>query len=214
MVTVATPFVSVAVPSEADPFMNVTVPVGVPVPGLTTTTLAEIVTDWPKTGEVGVADTTVFVNACPTVSVVAVEVWPLKLVSPEYCSVIELAPSASPLVVTLPTPLVSVAVPSEVVPLKNWMVPVGVPAPGLTACTVAVKVTDCPKTGVVVEGTSVVVVLACATAMPVTGEVLAAKLESPEYWAVISLVVTGSVLTLRVPIPLLPMDTVPSEVAR
>ncbi len=55
---------------------------------------------------------------------------------------IELAPSASALVAMLPEPLVSVAVPSEVAPLKNWTVPVGVPAPGLTACTVAVRVTD------------------------------------------------------------------------
>ena len=68
----------------------------------------------------------VAVEAWPTVSTVALEVWPLKLVSPEYCSVIELAPIRQCLVVTLPEPLVSVAVPSEVVPLKNWTVPVGV----------------------------------------------------------------------------------------
>ena len=39
VVTLATPFVMVPVPSDVDPLMNVTVPVGVPVPGLTTTTV-------------------------------------------------------------------------------------------------------------------------------------------------------------------------------
>ena len=88
----ATPLESVAVPSDVDPFMNWTVPVGVPAPGLTATTLAVIVTVCPKTGELGVEVTVAVVDACPTVSVVAVEVWPVKLVSPEYCTVIELAP--------------------------------------------------------------------------------------------------------------------------
>ena len=38
--------------------------------------------------------------------------------------------------------------PSEVVPLKNWTVPVGVPDPGLDArLTVAVSVTLLPTTG-------------------------------------------------------------------
>ena len=114
-------------PSDVDPFMNWTVPVGVPVPGLTAITLAVIVTVCPKTGELGVDVTFAVVDACPTVSVVAVEVWPVKFVSPEYCTVIEFAPSASVLVAMLPVPLARVAVPSEVVPLKNWTVPVGCP---------------------------------------------------------------------------------------
>ena len=46
----------------------------------------------------------------------------------------------------LTVPLLSnVPVPSEVVPLKNWTVPVGVPVPGLAAVTVAVSVTDAPE---------------------------------------------------------------------
>ena len=40
----------------------------------------------------------------------------------------------------------SVAVPSVVAPSRNVIVPVGVPEPGATAVTVAVKVTDCPET--------------------------------------------------------------------
>ena len=42
---------------------------------------------------------------------------------------------------------------------KNWTVPVAVPAPGETAATVAVNVTDCPKTEGVVEANAVVVVM-------------------------------------------------------
>jgi len=42
---------------------------------------------------------------------------------------------------------------------KNWTVPVVVPAPGPVVATVAVNVTDCPKTEAVVEA-NVVVVLA------------------------------------------------------
>ena len=42
------------------------------------------------------------------------------------------------------TPSARFPVPSEVVPLKNWTVPVGVPEAGLTALTVAVRVTFCP----------------------------------------------------------------------
>ena len=100
------------------------------------------------------------VDAWPTVIGEGAVVWPMKLVSPEYCTVIELAPSGKRVVAMLPVPLASVAMPSEVVPLKNWTVPVGVPAPGATACTVAARVTLCPKTGVVVDGMNVVVVVA------------------------------------------------------
>ena len=56
-----------------------------------------------------------------------------------------------------------VPVPSEVAPLKNSTVPVGVPAPGPTGATVAVKVTDWPKTEDVGAVVRVVVVLAWAT---------------------------------------------------
>ena len=53
---------------------------------------------------------------------------------------------------------------------KNWTVPVAVPAPGETAATVAVNVTDCPKTEGLVEDVNVVVVfarmLATCTALP------------------------------------------------
>ena len=57
----ATPSVSVAVPRVVDPSSKVTVPVGTPVPGLTTLTVASSVTVWPKTGATGDAVTTTLV---------------------------------------------------------------------------------------------------------------------------------------------------------
>ncbi len=207
----AVPLESVPVPIWVDPFMNVTVPVGVPPPGLTALTLALTVMLWPKTGAVGVKLTVVAVDAWLTVIVEGDVVWPLKSVSPEYCTVIELAPSGNAVVEMLPLPLVRVADPSRVVPLKNFTVPVGVPAPGKTAATVAARATLCPKTGVVVDGINVVVVAAWPTVTGTAGEVLGAKLESPVYWAVIELVATGSVVTSSVPVPP-ESTTVPSGV--
>ena len=66
-------------------------------------------------------------------------------------------------------------------PSLNVTVPVGVPAPGATAATVAVKVSDWPKTdglGPVVRAT-VVVVLAWPTTCVTVLEALAAKLAVP-----------------------------------
>ena len=71
-------------PSVVEPSMNATVPVGVPVPGLTTTTSAVSVTACPKTGELGVVERVADVDAFPTVMLVAGEVWPEKFVSPPY----------------------------------------------------------------------------------------------------------------------------------
>jgi len=119
VVTLATPDESVPVPSDVDPLVNCTVPVGVPDPGLTAPTVAVIVTGCPKTGDAGDEVTVVLVDACPTVTGVAPEVWPAKLVSPKYCAVIELLPNGIAVVEMLPVPLASMAMPSDVVPLKN-----------------------------------------------------------------------------------------------
>ena len=54
----------------------------------------------------------------------------------------------------------SVTEPSEVEPSKNSTVPFAVPAPGEPAATVAVKVTDSPKTEGFTEDANAVVVLA------------------------------------------------------
>jgi hypothetical protein len=66
----------------------------------------------------------------------------VKFVSPPYTAVIECGPTASALVLNVATPPLSVPVPIVVRPSLNVTVPVGVPAPGVTAATVAVKVTD------------------------------------------------------------------------
>jgi hypothetical protein len=50
-----------------------------------------------------------------------------------------------------------------VAPSRKFTVPVGVPAPGLTTATVAVKVTLCPKTDGLTDDARLVVVLALLT---------------------------------------------------
>jgi hypothetical protein len=77
-------------------------------------------------------------------------------------------------VVRVATPAAMTALPSEVVPLKNWIVPVGVPAPGLAAATVAVNVTFWLATGKVGKKVTAVVVDACATGTETGAEVLVA----------------------------------------
>jgi hypothetical protein len=84
--------------------------------------------------------TVVVLNACVTGTVTAGAMLDVKLLSPEYTAVIELLATGRVVVSRVATPLVSVSVPSDVVPLKNWTVPVGVPVP--VGATVAVKATD------------------------------------------------------------------------
>ncbi len=75
----------------------------------------------------------------------------------------------------------------------NVTVPVGVPDPGVTALTVAVKVTACPKTDGFAEELSAVVVDAWFTTWLSADEVLALKDVLPLYDAV-----TAWVPTLKV----------------
>src|SRR5690349_23424789 len=68
-------------------------------------------------------------------------------------------------------------------PFWNVTMPVGVPVPGGTAATVAVKVTDCPMfEGLGVEASVVDEALACMYCT--SDELPAPKLESPLYWTV------------------------------
>jgi hypothetical protein len=53
--------------------------------------------------------------------------------------------------------------PITAAPSRKFTVPVGVPAPGLTTATVAVKVTDCPNTDGLTDDARLVVVLALFT---------------------------------------------------
>lgn len=68
----------------------------------------------------------------------------------------ECVPTASAAVLRVATPPLSVPVPNVFVPSLNVTVPVGVP-PALV--TVAVKVTDCPKTEGLADEVTVVVVV-------------------------------------------------------
>ena len=89
-----------------------------------------------------------------------------------------LEPTASDEMDKVAVPDVRVPVPMVVEPFLKVTVPVAVPAPGAVAATVAVKVTDSPKTEGVVEA-SVVVVLALSTTWLTAELVLATKLTSP-----------------------------------
>ena len=79
----------------------------------------------------------------------------------------------------------SAPVPITVTPSRKFTVPVGVPAPGLTTATVAVKVVDCPKTVGLTDEVRLVVVLALFTTWDTAVLVLPLKFVLPRYWAVI-----------------------------
>src|SRR5947199_7882741 len=142
------------------PSLKVTFPVGVPEPGLLAVTVAVKVTDFPNTDGLAeeLADVVVpYFTVCVSLE----EVLPLKFALPPYDALIEREPTASVLVanVAWPEPF-RVPVPRVVEPSLKVTVPVGVPAPGLFAVTVAVKVTDCPDTDGLAEELTSVVVLA------------------------------------------------------
>src|SRR2546427_3472944 len=82
-------------------------------------------------------------------------------------------------------PPLSVPGPSVVAPSLKVTVPVGVPAPGETALTVAVRVTDWPNTEELVEEATVVVELAWLTVWVTVAEVLAGKLGAAFEMAVV-----------------------------
>jgi hypothetical protein len=181
VVNVATSFATVPLPIMVVPLKKFTVPEGATGPVLAGVIVAVKVTDVPKAGELGVKVRAVDVAISVTVTGTADDVLDVKLLSPEYCAVIELVATGNVVVENVATPLASVPVPSNVVPLKNSTVPVGVPVSGLTGATVAVKVTFVPKTGALGEKVIAVVDVAVAATVTATGgEVLAPKLESPE----------------------------------
>ena len=99
-----------------------------------------------------------------TVCVRAEDVLSVKFVSPPYEAVMECPATESDDVanVACPAPF-SVPVPIVVAPSLNVTVPVAVPEPGETAATVAVNVTDWPKTEGFWEEVTVVVVPAWFT---------------------------------------------------
>ena len=146
-VTVVTPLV----------MTNETVPVGTPPPGNTGPTKAVKLTVCPTTEGSGNEVTVVVVEAWLTVWV-SVPLEPVKFASPLYVAVTVCVPAESTLVLTLAVPPESVPVSVGPPLMTNVTVPVGVPAPGETGATVAVKVTDCPKTDGSGDEVTVVVV--------------------------------------------------------
>jgi hypothetical protein len=91
-------------------------------------------------------------------------VLPLKLASPLYLAVIEWAPTDRLAVLAVHVKGAAagnVQLPIVAVPSRNVTVPVGVPVPG--GVTVAVKVTDWPKTDGLADDVSVVAVVAPPT---------------------------------------------------
>ena len=83
----------------------------------------------------------------------------------------------------------------------NVTIPVGVPTPGATAFTVAVKSTDCPNTDGFTDDTTDVVVAAMLTLCVSVEEVLLPKFESPLYAAVIECEPTISAEEVNVATP-------------
>jgi hypothetical protein len=128
------------------------------------------------------------------------EVLAAKFESPAYAAVIEWVPTASVDVVKEAAPLVfSVAVPSEIVPSRKTTVPAGVPE--LEEVIVAVKVTGAPLDVEGAELSRAVVVAATAVEWMVSvtaAEVLAMKLESAPYAAVMECAPTVSVEVVKV----------------
>jgi hypothetical protein len=111
--------------------------------------------------------------------VYADEVLAEKFVAPPYTAVSEWTPNDNPAVVKVPLPLESVAVPRVVFPSLKVTVPAGIPVPGATTVTVAVKTTDWPVMdgfGVVV---SAVVVGGVLTVCDTTSEGLPANVVLP-----------------------------------
>ena len=88
-------------------------------------------------------------------------------------------PTDSDEVANVALPELKLAVPSVAAPSRKVTVPVGVPAPGVTALTVAVKVTDWPNTDGFTDEVTVVELLALLTVCVMAAEVLPAKFVSP-----------------------------------
>ena len=88
-------------------------------------------------------------------------------------------PTDSDEVVKVALPPDRLAVPNVAAPSRNVTVPVGVPAPGATALTVAVKVTAWPEADGFTDEVTVVELLALLTVWVIAAEVLELKLASP-----------------------------------
>src|SRR3954453_11085453 len=100
--------------------------------------------------------------------------------SPTYATVIGWFPTARPDVENVALPAASsAAVPTTVTPSRKSTETVGVPAPGATAATVAVNVTDWPAADGFTELLTAEDVAACATVVGNGDDVDATNERSP-----------------------------------
>ena len=111
----------------------------------------------------------------------------------------ECVPTVNAEVVRVVKPLLfNVPVPSVVVPSLNVTPANGVPEPGATTLTCAVKVTESADNDGFKEEVSVVETAALFTTCEYTGEMLPEKYVSPLYTAVIEWVATDRLEVLKV----------------
>src|SRR5712691_5230836 len=182
---VATPAASACAPQpviELAPSLKFTLPVGVPAPGAVAVTVAVKVTDWPNTDGLAEDVSAVLVLALLTTCDTAELVLVMKLVSPPYTAVVLCVPTLRADVAHVATPAASACAPQPVIelaPSLKFTLPVGVPAPGAVAVTVAVKVTLWPNTDGLAEDVSAVLVLAWFTTCDTAALVLVVKFVSP-----------------------------------
>src|SRR6185369_12056286 len=107
-------------------------------------------------------------------------VLPRKFPSPAYCAAMVCVPCAREAEVTLAMlPLKVAGAPNTTPSARNWIVPVGVPLPGATAVTVAVKVTLEPVGDGLAEVATALAVLAGLIVCVSVPEELALNVESP-----------------------------------
>ncbi len=178
---VAWPPLSGLVANAVEPSLKVTVPVGVPLPEPEALTVAVKVTTCPYTDGLAEEARAVVLPDLLTVWLRVEEVLPLKLSSPLYTAVIECDATLSPLVTKVACPPLRVPVPMTAPLSLKVTVPLGVPLPGATAFTVAVKVTAWPDTEGLAEEPTAVVVAAALTVWVSDAPVLSlpVKLLSP-----------------------------------
>jgi hypothetical protein len=203
------------VASAVAPSLNVTVPLGVPLPDPDALTVAVNTTACPYTDGFTDEATTVVLPDLFTTWLNPDDVLVLKLPSPPYTAVIVCVATLSPLVLKVAWPPLSVPVPKVIPPSLNVTVPPGVPLPGALALTVAVKVTPWPHTDGLAEELTLVVVLAGLTVWFNGAPVLSLplKLLSPLYTAVTVWPATESeVMAPLVALPPLTLTGLPKAV--
>ena len=193
--SVATPPESVLVASAVPPSKKVTVPVGVPTPDVV---VAVKVTEVPNVDGFNDEPNAIVTFALFTTCDIAAEVDALKLVSPLYIAVMEWVATDSDEVASVATPLVMVLVAIDTPPSLKVTVPDGVPTPDVV---VAVKVTEVPNVDGFNEEPSAMATFALLTVCDNAAEVLALKLVSPLYTAVMEWVVTDNDEVAKVATP-------------